>query len=71
MAHAAENDWVLLDAQISSVTQGFANVNAHLWTEEGTLLAFFSQTLVVRRVDDTGQQIRSTKRFVGSAGAPR
>jgi acyl-CoA thioesterase len=63
MAHAADTDWVLLDAQISSVTQGFATVNAHLWTEEGTLLAVFSQTLVVRRVDDAGQQIRSTKRF--------
>jgi acyl-CoA thioesterase len=71
MAHAADTDWVLLDAQISSVIRGFATVNAHLWTEEGTLLAVFSQSLVVRRVDDAGQQIRSTKRFAAGEGAPR
>ena len=56
---------MLLDAQISSITQGFATVNAHLWTERGELLAVFSQTLVARRVDEGNQPIRSTKRYAG------
>ena len=69
VAQSAETDWVLVDAQISSVTQGFATVSAHLWSEDATLLAVFAQTLIVRETDAEGLPIRSTKRFAGGDGS--
>ena len=67
MAQPADTEWVLLDANVASVTNGFASLHANLWAEDGTLLAVFSQTLVVRRADSAGRAIRTTKRYAGGA----
>lgn len=63
-----ETDWILLDARVAGIANGFAMVNAELWSEDGTLLCVFSQSLVVRRGDAAGQALRTTKRYAGSRG---
>jgi acyl-CoA thioesterase len=45
----AETEWVLVDIDVSAVAHGFGHGFAHLWAEDGTLLATASQTSVVRR----------------------
>lgn len=65
IAQLAETEWVLLDASVASLTRGFAAITANLWSDGGALLAVFSQTLVLRRVDADGRAIRTTKRFAG------
>ncbi len=41
-------DWVLLDVRIHAVANGFGHGLAHIWAEDGTLLATASQSAVVR-----------------------
>ncbi len=41
-------DWVLCDIRIHGVQNGFGHGTAHLWTEDGRLLATASQSLIVR-----------------------
>jgi acyl-CoA thioesterase-2 len=44
----ATTEWVLLDVAVDASADGFAHAGARLWTEDGTLLAIVSQTLVLR-----------------------
>ncbi|MDQ1397468.1 MAG: acyl-CoA thioesterase [Acidimicrobiaceae bacterium] len=41
-------DWVLIDLRIQAVQRGFGHGIAHLWAEDGTLLATASQSAIVR-----------------------
>lgn len=47
-ARQAETEWVLADIRIHSVAQGFAHGRAHLFAQDGTLLATASQSLILR-----------------------
>jgi acyl-CoA thioesterase len=47
-ARHAETDWVLADIHIYSTAQGFAHGRAHLFAQDGTLLATASQSLILR-----------------------
>jgi acyl-CoA thioesterase-2 len=40
-------EWVLVDLRIHAVHRGFGHGLAHLWTEDGTLLATASQSVVI------------------------
>ncbi len=40
--------WVLCDLRIEAVENGFAHGTAHLWSEDGTLMATASQSVIVR-----------------------
>jgi acyl-CoA thioesterase-2 len=40
--------WVLVDIRIQAVANGFGHGIAHLWAEDGTLLATASQSVIVR-----------------------
>ena len=44
-------DWVLVDVHIHSVANGFGHGLAHLWSEDGTLMATASQTTALRKYD--------------------
>ncbi|HEY2430069.1 MAG TPA: acyl-CoA thioesterase [Acidimicrobiales bacterium] len=41
-------DWVLVDLRIQAVDRGFGHGLAHLWAEDGSLLATASQSVIVR-----------------------
>jgi acyl-CoA thioesterase len=41
-------EWVLVDVRIHAVQRGFGHGLAHLWAEDGALLATASQSVVVR-----------------------
>jgi len=41
-------DWVLVDLRIHAVEHGFGHGLAHLWAQDGTLLATASQSVIVR-----------------------
>jgi len=41
-------DWILVDLQIQAIEHGFGHGRAHLWAEDGTLLATASQSVIVR-----------------------
>jgi acyl-CoA thioesterase-2 len=43
------SEWVLCDIRIQGVANGYGHGLAHLWAEDGTLLATASQSAVVRR----------------------
>jgi acyl-CoA thioesterase-2 len=58
-------EWILLDCRPEQVANGFGYGQAHLWAEDGTLLATASQTTVMRMEDDSGDSFtRSTRRIV-------
>jgi acyl-CoA thioesterase len=63
----ATTEWVLLDVAIDAANDGFAHAGAHLWTEDGVLLAIASQTLVLREAGPDGKSTRSVRRIVGSS----
>jgi len=48
MVRSVPTDWVLIDMRIQAVHRGFGHGVAHLWAEDGTLLATASQSVVVR-----------------------
>ena len=41
-------DWLLLDVRIQAVVNGFGHGLAHMWAQDGTLLATASQSAMVR-----------------------
>jgi acyl-CoA thioesterase len=41
-------EWVLCDIRIHGIQNGFGHGTAHLWTEDGKLMATASQSLIVR-----------------------
>jgi acyl-CoA thioesterase II len=41
-------DWMLLDVRIQAVVNGFGHGLAHIWAQDGTLLATASQSAMVR-----------------------
>jgi acyl-CoA thioesterase len=43
------SEWVLVDVRIQAVARGFGHGLAHLWADDGGLLATASQSVVVRR----------------------
>jgi acyl-CoA thioesterase len=45
-------EWVLLDVRIHGIANGFGHGLVHLWSEDGTLLATASQSVIVRYWDD-------------------
>jgi acyl-CoA thioesterase II len=63
----ATTEWILLDVRVDASVDGFAHAGAHLWTEEGTLLAIVSQTLVLREAAPDGRSTRGARRIVGSS----
>jgi acyl-CoA thioesterase len=65
MAGADETEWILLDVSVDAVHDGFAHVNARLWSEGGVLLATANQSLIVREPDAGGRARRSNRRIVG------
>ena len=48
MVRIVPTEWVLIDLRIQAVHRGFGHGIAHLWAEDGTLLATASQSAVVR-----------------------
>src|SRR5262249_33605889 len=51
VARWAAAEWVLCDLRIHAIEHGFGHGLAHLWAEDGTLLATASQSVVVRTWD--------------------
>ena len=60
-----ETGWVLLDATVHAVADGFCSVTADLWAEDGTLLGTASQTLVLRELKPGGALPDRTRRITG------
>jgi acyl-CoA thioesterase-2 len=48
MVRSVPTEWVLIDIRIQAVHRGFGHGIAHLWAQDGTLLATASQSVVVR-----------------------
>jgi acyl-CoA thioesterase len=57
--------WVLLDVTLEAINHGFAHLAARLWSAERRLIATAGQTLVLRRADEHGRAVRTTRRIVG------
>jgi acyl-CoA thioesterase len=49
MAQLVPTEWVLCDIHMHALAHGFGQGLAHLWAEDGTLLATASQSISVRR----------------------
>jgi len=49
VARLAPTEWVLCDIHIHALVNGFGQGLAHLWAQDGTLLATASQSISVRR----------------------
>jgi len=49
VARLVPTEWVLCDIHIHALAHGFGQGLAHLWAEDGTLLATASQSISVRR----------------------
>ena len=58
-------EWVLLDIRIHGIAHGFGHGLVHLWSEDGTLLATASQSVIVRFWDD------ARRRPAGSGDSPQ
>jgi acyl-CoA thioesterase-2 len=52
VARLVATEWVLCDIRIHAIEHGFGHGLAHLWAEDGTLLATASQSVIVRTWDD-------------------
>ncbi len=65
LAHRAETEWVLLDATVHAIAGGFCSVTAELWSQDATLLATASQTLVLRELKPGGAFPDRTRRITG------
>ena len=48
MVQRAPTEWMLLDVRIHAIADGFGHGLAHIWAQDGTLLATASQSAVVR-----------------------
>jgi acyl-CoA thioesterase len=48
VARLVATEWVLCDIRVHAIDNGFGHGLAHLWAEDGTLLATASQSVVVR-----------------------
>jgi len=48
VARLVPTEWMLLDVRIQAVVNGFGHGLAHIWAQDGTLLATASQSAVVR-----------------------
>lgn len=48
VVHLVPTDWVLLDIRVHAVQRGFGHGLAHMFAEDGTLLATASQSCIVR-----------------------
>ena len=46
-----ETEWVLCDIRVQGIRKGFGHGLVHLWSEDGTLLATGSQSVIVRLRD--------------------
>jgi acyl-CoA thioesterase len=53
-------DWVLLDVRIHGIANGFGHGLVHLWSEDRTLLATASQSVIVRYWDDARRRPSGT-----------
>ena len=48
VARPVQTEWVLADTRITSVHNGYAHGDVHLWAQDGTLMATASQTAQLR-----------------------
>ena len=48
MVRRVPTEWVLVDVRIHAIADGFGHGLAHIWAQDGTLLATASQSAVVR-----------------------
>ena len=48
LVHLVPTDWVLVDLHVHAIERGFGHGLAHLWAEDGSLLATASQSVIVR-----------------------
>lgn len=46
--HLVESEWILCDIGIDGLARGFGHGWCHLWSQDGTLLASASQSVIVR-----------------------
>jgi acyl-CoA thioesterase II len=51
LVHLVPTEWVLVDLHVHAVERGFGHGLAHLWADDGSLLATASQSVIVRRWD--------------------
>ena len=49
VAQLVRSEWILCDIHMHALAHGFAQGLAHLWAQDGTLLATASQSISVRR----------------------
>jgi acyl-CoA thioesterase len=52
VARLVPAEWVLCDIRVHAIEHGFGHGLAHLWAQDGTLLATASQSVIVRTWDD-------------------
>jgi acyl-CoA thioesterase len=64
VARLVTTEWILLDAHVQFVGNGFGYGFANLWSQDGTLLGTASQTLVLRELKADGLSERSNRRIV-------
>ena len=69
MVDRAETEWVLIDATVHAVSDGFCPVTALLWSEQRTLLGLATQTLVLRPLQPSGELPARARRITGGAPA--
>jgi acyl-CoA thioesterase II len=69
VARLVATEWILVDIQMHALANGFGHGLAHLWAEDGTLLATASQTVRVRRWTDAEVEALLGARS-GGAGEP-
>jgi acyl-CoA thioesterase len=48
VARLVPSEWILVDVRVQAVMGGFGHGVVHLWSEDGTLLATASQSVIVR-----------------------
>ena len=48
LVHLVPTEWVLVDLHVHAIERGFGHGLAHLWAEDGSLLATASQSVIVR-----------------------
>jgi acyl-CoA thioesterase len=51
MVRVGRTEWVLADVRVQAVANGFGHGVVHLWSEDGTLLATASQSVIVRALE--------------------
>ena len=55
LVHLVPTEWVLVDLHVHAIERGFGHGLAHLWAEDGSLLATASQSVIVRFWEDGPQ----------------